>query len=124
MISPVPFRVRVVRDALRYLSAEGEYLLAGYRCDGGGCGNGQVLYFSEDGTGDALARGCVGRTNYAIEDQAGRIWFGDDWMGFRWLDNINDEVCNTFEIDSPGRGSNYCEIGTMPFLFLCVYLHL
>lgn len=80
---------------LQYLTAEGAHLLAGYR------GNSQVLYLRADGSGAALANGCVGLTNYAIEDQAGRIWFGDDFRGFRWLDNVNDETCNTFELNSP-----------------------
>lgn len=99
--APVLFSDQDEAYGLRYFSAEGEYLLAGYRCDLGGCGNGQVLYFSPDGSGDALASGCIGRTNFAIEDQQGRFWFGDEWMGFRWLDNTEDEVCNTFEINSP-----------------------
>ncbi|MEL6970382.1 MAG: two-component regulator propeller domain-containing protein [Bacteroidota bacterium] len=98
---PVLFSDQDSALGLRYFSTEGDYLLAGYRCVDGGCGNGQVLYLSADASGGFLARGCVGRTNYAIEDEAGRIWFGDDWMGFRWIDNINDEFCNTFEINSP-----------------------
>ena len=98
--APVLFSDQNEDFELRYFSAEGNYLLAGYRCNGD-CGNGQVLYFSEDGTGGELARGCVGRTNYAIEDQSGRFWFGDEWMGFRWLDNTADEFCNNFEINSP-----------------------
>lgn len=98
---PVLFSDQTDNYGLRYLSAEGEHLLAGYRCDDGGCGNGQVLYFNTDGSGGAFASGCIGRTNYAIEDQYGQIWFGDDWMGFRWLDNKEDDLCNIFEINSP-----------------------
>lgn len=98
---PVLFSDQTDNYGLRYLSAEGEHLLAGYRCDDGGCGNGQVLYFKADGTGGQLAPGCIGRSNYAIEDQYGQFWFGDEWMGFRWLDNKDDDICNTFEINSP-----------------------
>ncbi|MEZ4984084.1 MAG: hypothetical protein R2795_03440 [Saprospiraceae bacterium] len=87
--------------AMQYLSAEGSYLLAGFRCVGGGCGNGQVRYLDENAVGGTLASGCLGVPIYAIEDQFGRFWFGDEWMGFRWLDNTTDEICNTFEINSP-----------------------
>lgn len=98
---PVLFSDQEEALGLRYFSAEGEYLLAGYRCVLGGCGNGQVLYFSADGSGGELSSGCIGRSNYAIEDQSGQFWFADEWMGFRWLDNTSDNSCNTFEIQSP-----------------------
>ncbi|WP_169433375.1 two-component regulator propeller domain-containing protein [Lewinella cohaerens] len=98
---PVLFSDQTDNYGLRYLSAEGEHLLAGYRCVDGGCGNGQVLYFKADGSGGALTPGCIGRSNYAIEDQYGQVWFGDEYMGFRWLDNTADDFCNTFEINSP-----------------------
>lgn len=92
---PVLFYDQSPDRTLQYLTAEGTHLLAGYR------GNSQVLYLRADGGGGLLSSGCVGLTNYAIEDQAGRIWFGDDFRGFRWLDNTTDPNCNTFELDSP-----------------------
>ncbi|PTM14951.1 MAG: hypothetical protein DA408_01270 [Bacteroidetes bacterium] len=98
---PVLFHEQDAVYGLQYLSAEGAYLLAGYRCNGAGCGSGQVLYLTETGVAGELAAGCIGLPNGAIEDQFGRFWFGDEFMGFRWLDNTTDEICNTFEINSP-----------------------
>lgn len=99
--APVLFDDQTDNYSLKYLSAEGQYLLAGYRCEGSDCGDGEIRYFLEDGTNDNLAVGCIGRANYAVEDEKGRLWFGDVYRGFRWLDNVDDDFCNTFDFPSP-----------------------
>ncbi|WP_116128268.1 hypothetical protein [Lewinella sp. IMCC34183] len=65
-------------NRLAYLSGGASGLLAGYRCTGSGCRDRVVLSLGET-PGDATPlRDCAYFTNYAIEDERGRIWFGDD----------------------------------------------
>lgn len=93
--------------SIKYLSAEGNHLIAGYRCDGGGCGNGKALYFNADGSGGTLAPGCIGRTNYAVEDQSGRVWFGDEWRDFRYVTSVNETFCQYLSFNSPYSELNW-----------------
>lgn len=87
---------------MEYLSAEGAHLMAGYRCDWDNCGgNGKVLYFNPDESFGVLAPGCVAVPYNGIEDEQGRIWFGEDYRNFRWIDNVDDANCNTFSLNSP-----------------------
>ena len=86
---------------LAYLSTEGAHLLAGYRCLSGGCGNGKALYFTAQGDPGQLAAGCIGRTNFAVEDQYGRVWFGDEWRDFRYVNQVSDGLCQYLSFNSP-----------------------
>lgn len=92
---------------VKYLSAEGPNLIAGYRCEGGPCGNGKALYFTSAGLGGALAPGCIGRTNYAVGDQYGRVWFGDEWRDFRYVQSVGDGLCQYVSFNSPYSELNW-----------------
>ncbi|MBV6426247.1 MAG: hypothetical protein KIPDCIKN_00758 [Haliscomenobacter sp.] len=92
--------------ALKFLSAEGPHLLAGYRCASSGCANGTVLYFTPAGLGGEVDGSCCGQPNYALEDSQGRVWFGDNFRGFRYLNTIGNSRCNLLTFDSPYSSSN------------------
>ena len=63
---------------LRYLTVGPSLLIAGYRCQDSDCADRQVLFLNESGLVDQQFGGCFFQTNYAIEDDRGRIWFGED----------------------------------------------
>ncbi len=92
--------------ALKFLSAEGTHLLAGYRCASSGCGNGTVLYFTPAGFGGEVDGSCCGQPNYALEDSQGRVWFGDNFRDFRYLDRIGSSRCNLLSFNSPYSSNN------------------
>jgi len=85
-----------------FLTSEGTHLLAGYRCPQEGCGSGKVLIFNPDGTYKPAANGCVNIPNYAVEDEQGRIWFGEEYRDFRVSYNPSDDInCARFSFESP-----------------------
>ncbi len=87
---------------VQYMSAEGEHLLVGYRCNWENCGgNGKAFFFNTDETFGELAPGCISVPNNGIEDEQGRIWFGEEYRNFRWIDHVNDATCNTTSLNSP-----------------------
>lgn len=93
---------------LRFLSAEGQRLLAGFgNCTSSGCTNARVTYFESNGVTGNLAGGCVSVPLYALEDQQGRIWFADAFNGFRLVNNVNDPVCTIMEFNTPRTPNNY-----------------
>lgn len=86
----------------RYISAGPTHLLAGYGCNGGSCGGrGRAFWFAPDGGSGELSAGCIGDPYYGVEDDKGRIWFGDKWRTFRMLNGVNDSFCNITELNSP-----------------------
>lgn len=86
--------------AIQYLSAEGKNLLVGYRCLSN-CDRGAMVAFDAAGTRREASQLCMGIPNYAVEDQTGRIWFGDEWMEFRVLNSLNDANCRNYMFNSP-----------------------
>lgn len=92
---------------LIYLSAEGTHLLAGYRCNSGNCGGPKGYYLRGDGSGGRLAPGCHGFPYYALEDQQGRVWFGDGFRFFRRTFSAADQNCVQWEINSPYSERNW-----------------
>jgi len=85
---------------VKYLSAEGAHLLAGYRCNTG-C-RGKTLYLNAQNQVGVLNEECVGLPNYAVEDQQGRVWLGDAFnRNFRLLNQVNDPNCTQITINSP-----------------------
>ncbi len=94
--------------ALRFLSAEGNLLLAGFgNCTAFGCNDARALYFEPGGTFGQLAWGCVSVPLYAIEDQQGRIWFADAFNGFRFVDRATDTNCRVLEFNTPRTPNSY-----------------
>ena len=83
-------------STLEFLTTEGVYLLAGFR-------PGRVVYFHPDGTQGTIPSNCVKAPNYAIEDERGRIWFGNEEArsDFRFLENINAGFCDAIPVNSP-----------------------
>lgn len=95
---------------LRYITANGrDWLVVGYRCPDNRCFNQQLIFFDENGYQDELGAFCVFRTNYAIEDDQGRIWLAEDESveNIRFLDNINQNDCNFLEYGGPLDDENY-----------------
>lgn len=87
---------------LHYLSGSGVHLLVGFRqCGGGSCYAGKVWYLDTTGNKGQLTPGCVGVPNYAIEDEQGRIWFGDLYRGYRLVYTLQDNTCTYLDFNSP-----------------------
>ncbi|MCB9080796.1 MAG: hypothetical protein H6555_03690 [Lewinellaceae bacterium] len=90
---------------MKYLTAEGSHLLAGYRCRSG-CSTGKLFYFTSAGLAGSAPEDCFGFPNYAIEDQQGRIWFGDDFRDLRVLANLQNGSCDRISFNSPWSAIN------------------
>ena len=86
--------------AIQYLSAEGKNLLVGYRCQSN-CDRGALVAFDASGKRQEASNQCMGVPNYAVEDQGGRIWLGDEWMEFRVLNSLLDPNCSNYVFNSP-----------------------
>lgn len=67
---------------IRYLTAEGPRLIAGFYCLTN-C-PGKVLYFQEDNTFLPAPSICVDRPLYGVEDADGNVWFADNFREFRY----------------------------------------
>lgn len=86
----------------QYMSAEGDYLLVGYRCtDSDVCSRGRIVYFDGAAESGELGEDCLGVTNYAVEDQFGRFWFGDDWSSYRYVTDKSDTYCSKISFNGP-----------------------
>lgn len=86
--------------SIQYLSAEGKNLLVGYRCQSN-CDRGALVAFATNGQRQEASNLCMGIPNYAVEDQNGRIWMGDEWMEFRVLNRLQDANCTNYVFNSP-----------------------
>lgn len=84
-----------------FMSAEGVHLLVGLNCISGTCNGDRGLFFASDGSMGRLAQSCIGQLNNAIEDEQGRIWFGDNFRNFRRTQSVSDEFCITQTFNSP-----------------------
>jgi len=94
---------------LQYLSVGPNLLLAGYRCTDGSCNNRQLMMLREEGVVRRIFAQCIINTNYAIEDELGRIWFGENSSSprIRFLEDRNDGSCNEIEYSGPLTDDNY-----------------
>lgn len=92
---------------LQYLSPGPFYLLAGYRPIPGGALDRKVVLVTETGFDREVVTNCVGPTNYAIEESSGRIWFGDDWEGVRYLEGAGTPECERLFYPGPISDRNY-----------------
>lgn len=93
---------------LQYLSVGPEWLLAGYRCTDQSCNSRQLMFLNEEGNQRRVFGECIIRTNYAIEDDRGRIWFGEDPSSpsIRYFENDQDQDCNEIEYSGPLNDEN------------------
>ncbi len=71
--------------SIRFLSAEGKNLMAGFKCDNDCIG--KVFYFRGGGFWHENGIFCTARPAYAIEDQRGRVWYADEFPEFRLAQN-------------------------------------
>ena len=94
---------------IQYLSPGPSLLLAGYRCvDDSSCDDRQILYLNEDGLVDRKTGGCFFLTNYALEDDRGRIWYGEaePVSEIRYVDGVFGS-CNRLEYLGPDNDRAY-----------------
>jgi hypothetical protein len=88
-----PLSIRYEKEYnVKFITAEGPNLFVGLVC-GTFC---ESLAFLMDKTGKITfaSDNCLSRVNYGVEDARGWLWFGDDYLGFRFTAGIN-AICNT-----------------------------
>lgn len=90
---------------IQFLTAEGEYLLAGFRCVSG-CFRGRTYYLTPGGQEGFIAEDCFGIPNYAVEDEQGRIWIADLFSPFRMINDVKDANCIFRTFNSPPSENN------------------
>lgn len=83
-----------------FLTAEGSHMIYGLRCEFESCDRGKVLFFDENLNFVTSGNNCVNRTNYAIEDEQGRIWYSDRWDDIRIAESA-DADCVKENFNSP-----------------------
>lgn len=84
--------------SISYLSAEGQHLLAGFRCKAG-C-TGKVLVFNADNTFREASSQCAAVPTFAVEDEQGTIWYADLGRYFR-VESQGTNTCQWIEVNSP-----------------------
>lgn len=88
-----------------YMTTEGPHLLIGMSCFNESTNrtcNGLALFFDEEGLVKTINSnsGCINRPTYGVEDAQGRVFFADNWDGYR-LTELGENTCNTFTVNSP-----------------------
>ncbi len=88
-----------------YMTTEGPHLLVGMSCfneDTGRSCNGRALFFNEETLVKNLSSNsdCINRPTYGVEDAQERVFFADEWDGFR-LTELGENNCNKFNVNSP-----------------------
>ena len=84
---------------LRFLSADGPHLIAGFR---GGGSSARVWLFDEDQNATPSPAQCFFKPTHAIEDESGRIWYADESsnFGYRYA-RPGDGSCQVLRVNSP-----------------------
>ncbi|MEM9887003.1 MAG: two-component regulator propeller domain-containing protein [Bacteroidota bacterium] len=84
---------------LAYFSTEGENLVVGLTR--GRQRQGRILYFQDADNFTELSRSCVFNPFSAIEDRQkeGFIWFADQARGFKYLENFQDDNCESLSFN-------------------------
>jgi hypothetical protein len=85
---------------VQFLTAESQSLLAGF-ANKDIYSNGKTLIFNKNGTFKNVGGSCVNRPYGAVEDASGRIYFADQFNGYRFLNKATDANCTVVEYDSP-----------------------
>lgn len=89
---------------LAYLKVLEPNLLIAYTCRTG-C-QGSVFYMNDNQVISSLPASCIGIPTSIVQDQKGRIWFGDRYRFFRVLPSIDSDNCNYSEYNSPYSSEN------------------
>lgn len=82
---------------IQYLSTEGSGLIIGTRDPSS---RSRAYRLDTDWNIIQNGGGCTDRTRYAIEDQKGRIWYADDWNGFRNSESFTSG-CDRIQLNTP-----------------------
>jgi hypothetical protein len=101
---------------LHYLSAEGERLIAGYKCciPSNSCNcsascaencDSKILFFDTDNSYLVNGSQCASRARYALEDESGRIWYADSYSQLRMANGYEDDCGLFLKYNSP-RSAN------------------
>lgn len=90
--------------SLAYLTGTGPELIMAYACDGG-C-QGQLFYLNSGGELRSLSRSCVGIPTSVVQDEQGRLWFGDLYRDFRMLPSLEADPCDYLSFNSPYSTEN------------------
>ncbi len=85
---------------VQFLTAESQNLLVGFG-NKDVFSNGKTLIFNKNGTFKNVGGSCVNRPLGAVEDATGRIYFADQFNGYRFLNKATDANCTVVEFDSP-----------------------
>jgi len=83
---------------ITFLTAEGSHLILGLSCIDD-C-KGKVIFFDEERNIISSGDNCVSRPFYAIEDEAGKIWYSDRWDKIRRTDTAGGD-CIRENFNSP-----------------------
>lgn len=92
-----------------FLTADNVHLVAGFSC-AGGC-NGAVYRFNADGSYAEATGGCVSRPLYAIEDNAGRMFYADEYAAFRFTFQ-EPENCSMWQFSQTPYSQNTLDVET------------
>jgi ligand-binding sensor domain-containing protein len=90
---------------IEYLSAGPDNLIAGYRPTGGEAR--KVVILSNTGVRRILVLNCLTNPRNALQDADGRIWFGDDGFGIRYLTGTDAGNCEILRYPGPPRNFSY-----------------
>ncbi len=63
-------------------------------------GTREVYHVNANGSRTLLNSGCVDRPTRVIQDEQGRVWLGDNFGDFRWLESIYGD-CNKINTNTP-----------------------
>lgn len=81
---------------IKYLAPGVDRLLVGMQRENFG----RVIFVDKENNWKSGLTGCLSRTNFAIEDQEGRLWYGDNSADIRWSDS-DDGGCHKDQTNSP-----------------------
>ncbi len=84
-------------ESIVFLSSEGSQLMVGIRRGD----NTKLLYFNSDNSYVDGGYGCGRIAHFAIEDEKGRIWYGDNWDPIKYQENKSSSSCKTLTFSVP-----------------------
>jgi hypothetical protein len=90
---------------VKFLSSSATHLLTGFWCTNF-C-NGKVFQVDKSNTFRPLAGSCISRPLEALQESDGKIWFADQFNGYRWLNRATDAACFPTEFASPYSMENF-----------------
>ena len=85
---------------IQFLTSEGANMLIGF-ANKDPFANGKALVFNKNNSFKPAGNSCVNRPLSAVEDATGRIYYADQFNGYRFINKATDANCNVVEYDSP-----------------------